>query len=81
MYSFKTPHQWFGVTQDVILEKLVQHVEKIVLDQSFDNQLIQIVLETNDKEYYTHTRHTQIKGNLTQLRFFTKHKFKIKLTS
>jgi len=54
MYSFKTPHQWFGVTQDVILEKLVQHVEKIVLDQSFDNQLIQIVLETNDKEYYTH---------------------------
>lgn len=29
--------QWFGVAQDVILKKLVQHVEEVVLDQSFDD--------------------------------------------
>lgn len=28
----------------MILEELVQHVEEIMLDQSFDNQLIKVVL-------------------------------------
>lgn len=37
-------HQWFGVTEDVVLQELVQHVEEVVLHQRLDHQLVQVVL-------------------------------------
>lgn len=42
--SFHT-YQRFGVAEDVILEELVQHVEKVVMHQGLYNQLIQVMLE------------------------------------
>lgn len=37
-------HQRLGIAENMILEELVKHVEEVVLDQSFDDQLIQVVL-------------------------------------
>lgn len=39
--------QRFGITENMILEELVQHVEEVVLDQSLDDQLIEVVLNSD----------------------------------
>lgn len=38
-------HQGLGVTEDVVLEELVEHVEEVVLHQRLDHQLVQVVLQ------------------------------------
>lgn len=42
-------HQWFGVTEDVVLEELVQHVEEVVLHQRLDDQLVQVMLPRTNR--------------------------------
>lgn len=49
-------HQRFGVTEDVVLEELVQHVEAVVLDQRLDDQLVQVMLETTNQSSETGLR-------------------------
>lgn len=48
-------HQGFGVTEDVVLEELVQHVEEAVLHQRLDDQLVQVMLRRTN----AHVRHAQ----------------------
>lgn len=46
--GFQT-YQRFGVTEYMILEELVQHIEEVVMHQGLYNQLIQIMLEKSQK--------------------------------
>lgn len=48
-------HQWFGVTEDVVLEELVQHVEEVVLHQRLDDQLVKVMLPRTNR-CQTHNR-------------------------
>lgn len=37
-------YQGLGVTEHMVLQKLMEHVEQVVLNKGFDDQLIQVVL-------------------------------------
>ncbi len=40
-------HQRFGVTEDVVLQELMQLVEAVVMHEKVDDQLVQVVLKTH----------------------------------
>lgn len=63
-------HQWLGVTQDVVLEELVQHVEEVVLHQRLDHQLILVMLQ-HASAHVRHTPHKDGQQRGTTLLSFT----------
>lgn len=54
-------HQRLGVTEDMILQELVQHVEEVVLHERLNHQLVQVVLR-GEKLPVNHLTHTHTKG-------------------
>lgn len=57
-------HQRLGVTEDMILQELVQHVEEVVLHERLNHQLVQVVLrgEKLPVNHLTHTHTQRVRG-------------------